>query len=265
MALLREPPRRSDPRIDEIRRAGGPRAQLEARLGLFAEDAEQHGAADLAEWQSDGITALAYTEERYPKCLAEISGAPPLLFLRGRLTDADTKGVAVIGTRKPSRAGAQTASRVSSALVEAGLTVISGLASGIDTAAHTAALEGGGRSMAVLGTGLRHAYPCENAGLQTRLQVVVSQFWPDQGPRRENFPRRNALMSALSSATVIVEAGERSGARIQARHAIAQGRPLFLMVTLLSQAWARTLASQAGVRVIDSPDDLISALGSWTV
>ncbi len=88
---------------------------------------------------------------------------------------------------------------------------------------------------------------------------------PEQGPRRENFPKRNAVMAAISSATVIVEAGERSGARIQARHAIALGRPLLLVDSLLGQAWARTLASQAGVRVIRAPDELIGALRSWTV
>jgi DNA processing protein len=143
--------------------------------------------------------------------------------------------------------------------------VISGLAAGIDTAAHRAALAAGGRSIAVLGNGLRHVYPAANADLQARLDVLVSQFWPDQGPRRENFPKRNAVMSGISSATVIVEARERSGARIQARHALAQGRPLFLMAPLLSQAWARTLASQAGVRIIHAPDELIAALRSWTV
>ncbi len=151
------------------------------------------------------------------------------------------------------------------ALVEAGHTVTSGLAAGIDTAAHTAALAAGGRSIGVLGTGLRHAYPAANAVLQSRLQVLVSQFWPEQGPHRENFPKRNAVMSGISSATVIVEAGERSGARIQARHAIAQGRPLFLVTALLSQPWARTLASRAGVRIVGAPDELIAALQPWTV
>jgi DNA processing protein len=157
------------------------------------------------------------------------------------------------------------AADLAEALVATGQTVISGLAAGIDTAAHTAALAAGGRSVAVLGTGLHHAYPAENAALQARLQVLVSQFWPEQGPQRENFPRRNAVMAGISSATVIVEAGERSGSRIQARHALAQGRPLVLMAPLLAQEWARSLASQPGVRIIAAADELIDALSSWTV
>jgi DNA processing protein len=183
-----------------------------------------------------------------------------LIFLRGHLRSSDENGVALIGTRAPTATGIRVASQLAAVLVAAGRTVISGLAAGVDTAAHTAALAAGGRSMGVIGTGLQNAYPVANAGLQDRLQVLISQFWPEQGPRRENFPQRNALMSALSSATVIVEAGERSGARIQARHAIAQGRPLILMGSLLGHQWARTLASQAGVQVIAEPGELMTAL-----
>jgi DNA processing protein len=215
-------------------------------------------------WRADGISTLAYSDDRYPERLAQIPAAPPLLFFRGELIRADRSGVAIIGTRAPTGSGVRMAGQLASALVEAGRVVISGLAAGIDTAAHTAALAAGGRSIAVLGNGLHHVYPSANAALQARLQVLVSQFWPEQGPRRETFPKRNAVMSGISAATVIVEAGQRSGARIQARQAIAQGRPLFLMAPLLSQAWARTLAPQAGVRVIDVPDDLIAALGTWT-
>jgi DNA processing protein len=187
-----------------------------------------------------------------------------LLFLRGQLLNADGAGVAVIGTRTPSQAGIRTASEIARTLVEAGRTVISGLAAGIDTVAHLAALGAGGRSLAVLGTGLHHAYPPMNAALQTRLQVLVSQFWPEQGPSRENFPKRNAVMAGVSAATVIVEAGERSGARIQARQAMAQGRPLFLMTPLLVHEWARALATQAGVQVIAAPEELTHRLGAWT-
>ena len=264
MALLREPGRGSDLSIEQIRRAGGPRAALEGQLGLFADRAEQDALSQLKDWNSEGITAVAYSEDGYPQRLAETAGAPPLLFLRGELVRGDGTGVAIIGTRSPTPVGIRLASHLAGGLVEAGLTVISGLAAGIDTAAHVAALAAGGRSIAVLGNGFHHVYPAANAALQARLQVLVSQFRPEQGPRRESFPKRNAVMSAISSATVIVEAGERSGARIQARHAIAQGRPLFLMASLLSQEWARTLAPQAGVRVINAPDELIAALRSWT-
>ncbi len=233
---------------------------LESRLGLFAESAGQAALEELKAWETGGIAAVAYTDERYPQSLLETTGAPPLLFVRGALAASDRTGVAVIGTRAPSRSGLVMASQVAHALVESGRTVISGLAAGIDTTAHTAALAAGGRSIAVLGTGLQHAYPAANAHLQTRVQVLVSQFWPEMGPSRDNFPKRNAVMSGISAATVIIEAGERSGARIQARHALAQGRPLFLMASLLGQAWVRTLASQAGVHIIHAPRELIDAL-----
>jgi DNA processing protein len=217
---------------------------------------------DLNVWERDGITPVACVDPRYPAQLRGIADAPPLIFVRGALFDGDRDGVSIIGTRTPTPTGIRTARQLATELVGAGRTVMSGLAAGIDTAAHTAALAAGGRSVGVLGTGLQHAYPAANAGLQGRLHVLVSQFWPEQGPRRENFPMRNLLMSALSSATVIVEAGERSGARIQARHAIAQGRRLILMASLLSHEWARTLAPQAGVHIIDAPGELTTALSS---
>lgn len=206
------------------------------------------------------MVPVGYFDRWYPSQLSGVTDAPPLIFLRGDLTAEDQNGVAIIGTRRPSPSGIEVASRLTDELVQAGRTVISGLAAGIDTTAHATALRAGGRSIAVLGTGLQRVYPTANADLQRRLQVLVTQFWPEQGPLPDSFRQRNALMSAISSATVIAEAGERSGVRIQARHAIAQGRPLILMASLLRQDWARALASQAGVRVIDRPDELLGAL-----
>jgi DNA processing protein len=131
--------------------------------------------------------------------------------------------------------------------------VVSGLAAGIDTAAHRAALEVGARTVAVIGTGLRHAYPPENAALQRRIAAgaaVVSQFWPETPPARASFPMRNAVMSGFALATVVVEASHRSGARLQTRLALAHGRPVFLLAPLLAQTWARELAQRPGVHVV---------------
>jgi DNA processing protein len=249
------------PTTARLRAAGGPRAALLAAEGLFADEAEQRGAREIARWREQGLRALSYEDPAYPHRLGQLDDPPPLLFLRGELTRADNDGVAVIGTRRPSLAGAGLAAEVASALAESGHSVLSGLAAGIDTAAHQAALAAGGRSIAVIGNGLHHVYPPVNATLQQRLQGVISQFWPEQPPSRQTFPLRNAVMSGISRATVIIEAGVRSGARIQARHALAQGRELFLMAPLLREEWARALAASAGVRVLDAPGELLEALG----
>ncbi|HEY1568569.1 MAG TPA: DNA-processing protein DprA, partial [Solirubrobacteraceae bacterium] len=125
---------------------------------------------------------------------------------------------------------------------------------GIDTAAHEAALAAGGRTVAVIGTGLHHSYPPENEALQRRIGAegaVVSQFWPDAAPSRTSFPRRNGVMSGLALGTVVVEASFRSGARLQARLALAHGRPVFLWSAVLGEPWAREFAERPGVYVVD--------------
>jgi DNA processing protein len=152
---------------------------------------------------------------------------------------------------------------VADALARGGYSVISGLAAGIDTAAHAAALRRGGRTIAVIGTGVARCYPRQNVALQRRIAAqcaVVSQFLPDTPPSQETFPQRNAVMSGLSLATVIIEASYRSGARIQARAARAQGRPVFLLKSLLHQRWARELAERPGVRVVAGPDEVVTDL-----
>jgi DNA processing protein len=141
-------------------------------------------------------------------------------------------------------------------LVDEGFTVVSGLAAGIDTVAHEAALENGGRTLAVIGTGLDHCYPRQNASLQRRILAngaVISQFWPETRPARGNFPLRNALMAGLAEASVIVEANAMSGTRIEARAALGMQRVVVLLDTLLEQEWARELAEQPGVKVVHSP------------
>lgn len=156
---------------------------------------------------------------------------------------------------------------LATALAGEGLTVVSGLAKGIDTAAHTAALAASGRTVAVIGTGIDRFYPAENEPLQHRIEaagLVVSQFWPGTPPGKHTFPLRNATMSAYGQATVIVEAGERSGARIQARQAIAHGRPLLVRSDVVATTrWARDLAETAcDFHVVDTVDDALAALGA---
>lgn len=217
----------------------------------------------LDRWTRDGIGVLTVRDREYPANLREVHDRPAVLFIAGRLAPADQRSVAVIGSRRASHAGRIAAATFAGDLVGGGFTVISGLAAGVDTAAHEAARKAGGRTIAVIGTGLHHTYPAANRELQARLareHAVVSQFWPDAPPRREAFPERNATMSGLSRATVIIEATERSGARGQARRALAHGRPVFLYEPVADQAWARELAGRPNVRMVATAAEVIAAL-----
>jgi DNA processing protein len=172
-----------------------------------------------------------------------------------------------VGTRSASRRGLLAATDFASELSSSGFTVVSGLAAGIDTAAHEATLNTGGRTIAVIGTGLRKSYPAKNASLQSRLSeesAVISQFWPDAPPTRTSFPMRNVVMSGIALATVVIEASGESGARMQARLALEHGRPVFLLRSLLEHEWARDYAERAGTHVVSSPSEVIAGLERLT-
>jgi DNA processing protein len=239
-------------------------AQDGAQVTLLGDDPTpslRQAQADLERWISSGIGVITVLDRRYPENLRQVHDRPPLLFVAGALQPGDQRSIAVIGARRASSAGVTAARRIAGDLAAGGFTVVSGLASGIDTAAHTSALAAGGRTVAVIGTGLSHSYPPENAPLQRQISersAVVSQFWPDTPPSRETFPQRNAVMSGLTLGTVIVEAAERSGARIQARRALAHGRPVFLLPRVLGQAWAVELAAGPGVHVVDEAAQVIA-------
>lgn len=229
-------------------------------------DAKRAEAALLAE---QGIRLLTVLDPDYPRNLRLIHNLPPFLHLRGTLSPADDRAVAVVGTRAASPAGLEQAGALADELARRGVTVISGLARGIDTAAHRAALAAGGRTVAVLGAGIRAPiYPADNAGLAESIVAggaLVSQFWPDAAPTRHTFPRRNVVTSGLSLGSVVVEAEATSGARLHARLALDHGRPVFLLRTLVrQQAWARRYADQRGAIVVDSVDDILRRLVATT-
>lgn len=238
----------------------GPQSLLPVAAGAPGPEAAIAAAQrDLDAWAADGITVATVLDPGYPLNLRTVHDRPPLIFMRGPATPPDAEAIAVIGSRRPTTEGRERAARVARHLVSQGFTVASGLAAGIDTAAHTAALQADGRTFAVLGTGLHHAYPPANAQLQAELatgHAIVSAFWPDTPPSRETFPQRNGLMSGLSLANVIVEATVTSGSRIQARRALAHGRSVFLARELLGQAWAQTLAARPAVHVFAHPSDI---------
>lgn len=219
--------------------------------------------ADLERWKAAGYRVLTMLDEEYPRNLGEVHDRPPLIFVAGRLEERDERSIAIIGSRHATPAGLSAARELAHGFVAAGYVVLSGLAAGIDTAAHLATLAAGGRTMAVVGTGLAHAYPPENAALQQRLAAegaVISQFWPETEPTRGTFPLRNAVMSGLARATVVVEASLRSGSRTQTRLALAHGRPVFLLRPVLSATWARELAAKPGVYVVDGAAEVIDTV-----
>jgi DNA processing protein len=188
----------------------------------------------------------------YPANLHLLADAPPL-HCRGELRPEDVRSVAVVGTRSPSPEGLSQARRLAARLGREGVTVVSGLARGIDTAAHTASLDAGGRSIAVLGCGIDRVYPPENAELAERLVVqgaVVSQHPPHTPPSAAALRSRNAVIAGLALATVVAEAGPTSGARIAARWTLALGRPLLLTELVAAEPWAAGLLPRPGVHVL---------------
>jgi len=217
-------------------------------------------AADLARWRAEGRRFVGILDADYPVRLREVHQAPPFLFAAGQLV-ADDAAIAVVGSRKASPRSMEIASAVAAELVKEGVTVLSGLADGVDGVAHRTALEAGGRTVAVIGTGIDRCYPAVNRELQDRIAVdglVLSQFWPDAPPQPHNFIMRNAVMSGYGRATVVVQAGENSGARAQARMAVEHGRPVILTDQVVADTeWAKRLLGRPGVHVAASLSEVM--------
>lgn len=229
----------------------------QSKVSLDQLEGQVHG------WSEEGIELITVLDASYPPNLRTVHDRPPVLFIRGALAESDQRSVAVVGTRKASAEALKLTRGVVSELVATDHVIVSGLAAGIDTAAHTAALEFNARTVAVIGTGLRHSFPKQNAELQARLareSAVISQFWPGQEPRRWTFPQRNAVMSGFARATVVVEASHTSGARMQARLALEHGRPAFLMESLLTHKWAQSFAERPGAYVVSSGAEIVANL-----
>ncbi|WP_375489199.1 DNA-processing protein DprA [uncultured Mycobacterium sp.] len=220
----------------------------------------------LTEWQRADFDLVTIVDQRYPLRLKRIQQCPPLLFVQGGLC-ADELGVSVVGSRRASVGGQRMAADIARGLVERGFSVVSGLAAGIDTAAHEATLAAGGRPIGVLGTGIHMVYPQENRALHDRVAAVgalVSQFLPDAPPDKHALRMRNATISGLATASVIVEAGEHSGSRILARRSVEHRRPLILTDVAASTRWGAALRGRRGVyvahsaaAVLDIVDDVV--------
>lgn len=213
-----------------------------------------------------GAQLVTVLDDAYPSNLRVIPKLPPFLFCSGGLHREDARSVAVVGTRSASSEGLERAALLATRLVEEQVTVISGLAKGIDTAAHTAVVDHDARTIAVIGTGILHTYPKENAELAERILArgaIVSQFWPSAPPTRYSFPMRNEVMSGISQGTAVIEAGRTSGAKMQARLALEQGKRAFLMSSLVSsEGWAQSYVAKRGAIEVDSAEDVVKWLRS---
>ena len=196
------------------------------RAKQFSSDPEK----ELARLEKMGARVITRQDPDYPPLLATIYAPPPLLFVRGSLAPGREQTVAVVGSRRTTPYGRRMAQELGRDLARAGVSLVSGLARGIDSIAHQAALQAGGHTVGVVGCGLDVVYPPENAGLMKRMAeqgAVVSEFPLGTKPLAANFPIRNRVISGLSRAVVVVEAGLRSGSLITARHALDQGREVF--------------------------------------
>ena len=253
----------------EVLTHGGPLELAEALSGesLFVTDERQaemdQARADVGRWAEGGLTMLTIVDDRYPGSVRDIHQAPPFLFAEGQLLSVDI-GVSVVGSREVSAQGIKMAAAVAGALADMGVTVISGLAKGVDTTAHRAAIDAGGRPVGLIATGIDRAYPAENRDLHRQVAehgLLLSQFWPDAPPQRHNFLMRNATMSGYGVATVVIEAGEHSGARAQARMAFEHGRPVILTDMVVNRTeWARALIGRPGVFVASGTEDVVEVV-----
>jgi DNA processing protein len=227
------------------------------------------GTIDLdAEWQKveqAGAQVLTLADDAYPRLLREIASPPPVIYVRGELQQSDEVAVGIVGTRRATSYGREMARRLSSGLARAGVTVISGLARGIDGIAHSVTLETGGRTLAVLGSGVDQIYPPEHRKLAEQIMqsgALVSEFPIGTRPEASNFPVRNRLISGMSLGVIVVEAPRRSGALITATFAADQGRTVFAVPgSALSQASEGTLQLlRDGAALAGEVEDVLSEL-----
>jgi DNA processing protein len=235
-----------------------------AAASLVSHDFHPFAKAECEKLARSGAVVVDILSERYPRLLMEIPDPPPYLYLMGELQGSET-AVAIVGSRRASQYGLCTATRLAHDLALQGVTVVSGMARGIDTAAHWGALKQGGRSIAVLGCGIDVVYPPENGALHDALSkggALVTEFPMGTGPLAVNFPRRNRIISALSRGVVVVEAGEASGSLITARYALEQGREVFAVpgnVTCSGSHGVNGLIKE-GAKLVERVEDILEEL-----
>ena len=246
----------------ELRAAG-----IEERVACEIAAARQQTSpdAEVEQLRKAGVEALNWHDPGYPSRLKEISDPPPVLYVKGNLLPSDELAVAVVGTRNATAYGREVASRLAADLAQQGITIVSGLARGIDYAAHRAALDSGGRTIAAVASGLDIVYPREHTGMFQSIQehgAAISELPLGTRPDRRRFPRRNRLISGTSLGTLVVEAGESSGALITVKHALEQDREVFCVPgSILSPASRGTnRLIQEGAKLVLDFNDILEEL-----
>jgi DNA processing protein len=258
---------------------GSPGAALRAGRGALERVGVPNGAAvsgidwkrceELAKAIADrGFRLIAYGSPGYPALLSAVADPPALLYCGGTLTPADERAIAIVGSRRASTQGIRFARKMARELAEQGLTVVSGLAHGIDAAAHQGALEGHGRTIAVFGAGLDVVYPGWNAPLAAAVRgsgAWVSEQPLGNPPLAHHFPRRNRIISGLSLGVVVVEAAERSGSLITAQMALDQGREVFAVPGLPGAYQSRGTHNllRSGAKLVERVEDVLEELPRW--
>jgi DNA processing protein len=220
---------------------------------------------DLTSWLRGGMDLVSLTSPRYPESLRALSDPPPLLFLRGQARLLVSPCVAIVGSRRATEGGRRTAETLGARLASAGVTVVSGMALGIDGAAHRGALNGGGNTVAVLGSGLEVVHPPSHRSLFRRIAsagLVVSEFLPSETALPFNFPKRNRIIAALAEAVIVVEAGERSGALITVEHALDLGKDILVVPGSVENPQCRgsNCLLRDGARALPDPDAVLDEL-----
>lgn len=232
------------------------------------DEARRRVEAELAAAAGVDARLVTVLDEGYPANLRLVPNLPPFLFYRGTLEEGDARSVAVVGTRSASPVGLRRAAKMARGLVEHDVVVFSGLAKGVDTAAHVATMEAGGRTIAVMGTGIAAPYfPAENRPLAQRIidqgGALLSQFWPTSSPARWTFPQRNVVTSGATMGSIVIEASSSSGARLQAQIAVEHGKQVFLLKSLATrEEWAAEMIHAGRAVEVAELEDVLSRLGS---
>jgi DNA processing protein len=248
----------------ELREVDGVGPTLSRRIADAAREIDVEGEIELC--RQHAVTILTEAQPDYPRLLREIHDPPGVLFVRGQLKPQDNLAIAIVGTRHATQYGLQQAQRLAASLARAGLTIISGLARGIDAAAHRGALEADGRTLAILGSGVLNIYPPEHQRLADEVVArgaLVSESVPRAEPLAGTFPQRNRIISGMSLGVIVVEAGFQSGALITARLAMEQGREVFAVPGRVDSRTAHGCHRliRDGAKLVESADDVLEELG----
>lgn len=231
---------------------------------LTSHDYRPAAERECREVEKSGARIVDFLSPEYPKALLEIPDPPPFLYVKGSLRDVEP-AIAMVGSRRASSYGLMTTAKLARELADHGITVVSGMARGVDAAAHRAALEAGGQTIGVLGCGIDLAYPVENRRLYAEMAekgALVSEFPMGTTPLAENFPRRNRIISGISLGILVVEATEESGSLITARYALDQGRDVFAVPGNINSMGSRgtNRLIKEGAKLVQGVEDILEEL-----